>query len=185
MCEHNFKLQSVLLLSPGMAWSSLLFFQPPRKAVWELFSGRHRFAAQVNCPLKAQPQDMSFLSGGTPTALSHFCVCKFKCPWSPGLAGCPSTRRESLCPYKSSFELIICLLGQSVSLCVGKIILRSGLGSEEFRALAEQWEGRSEQWVAPQGKDRDHRASRGLEDWVLVLVLPQTLAMAMGKSQVT
>lgn len=90
---------------------------------------------------------MSFLSGGTTKALSHFSVCKFKCPWSPGLAGCPSTRRESLCPYKSSFELIICLVGQTVSLCVGKIILRSGLGSEEFRALAEQWEGGSNGWL--------------------------------------
>lgn len=40
-----------------------------------------------------------------------------------------------------SFELIICLLGQSVSLHVGKIILPSGLGSEEFRALAQKWEG--------------------------------------------
>lgn len=98
----------------------------------------------------AQPRDMSFLSGGTPTALSHFSVCKFKRPWSPELAGCPSSR-ESLCPYKSSFELVICLLGQSVPLCVGKIILRCGLGSEEFRALAEQQEGGSDGWL-PRGR---------------------------------
>lgn len=32
----------------------------------------------------AQPWDMSFLSGDTPTALSRFSVCKLKCPWSLG-----------------------------------------------------------------------------------------------------
>lgn len=45
--------------------------------------------------------------------------------------------------------------------------------------------GGREQWVAPQGKDRGHRASWGLEGWVLILVLPRILGMAMGKSQVT
>lgn len=91
------------------------------------------------------------LSSGTPMPLSHFSVCKFKCPWSRGLVACPSTRGESLCPYKSSFELIICLFAQSTSLCIGKIILPSGPGSEGFRALAEKWEEGSDRWF-PRGR---------------------------------
>lgn len=38
-----------------------------------------------------------------------------------------------------------------MSLSVGKIILRSGLGSEEFRVLAEQREGGSDGWL-PRGR---------------------------------
>lgn len=39
--------------------------------------------------------------------------------------------------------------------------------------------------MAPQGKDRGHRASQALQGWVLILALPRTLGMAIGKSQVT
>lgn len=45
--------------------------------------------------------------------------------------------------------------------------------------------GGKEGWVAPQGKDRGHRAAWVFEGWVFILVLPQTLGMTVGKSQST
>lgn len=131
------------------------------------------------------------LSGGTHMPLSHFSVCKFKCPWSPGLAGCPSTRGESLCPYKSSFELIICSLAQSTSLCIGKIILLPRPGSEGFRALAEKWEGGSDGWLlrgraGAIGLFGDSRAGCLLnchELWVWPWAGPNALKLCLGKWQ--
>jgi len=45
--------------------------------------------------------------------------------------------------------------------------------------------GRERAMGGSPGKDRGHRASRGLEGRLLVLVLTRALGKAMGKSQVT
>lgn len=38
--------------------------------------------------------------------------------------------------------------------------------------------------MAPQGKDRGHRAAWLFEGWVFTLVLSQTLGMAVGEAQI-
>lgn len=69
-----------------------------------------------------------------------------------------------------------------MSLHVGKIILPSGLGSEEFKLWhssgREGWMGGSP------GEGQGNRAAWVFEGWVFILVLSQTLGMAVGKSQI-
>lgn len=109
----------------------------------------------------------------SPAALSHSCV-RVQMSMASLLAWrAAQAREESLCPHESSFELIICLPGQSVSLRTRKIILLSAPRAGEFRA----WQGRGrERWVPPGGRTRPW-GTRGLGTGP---GSPHTLGMAVG-----